>query len=122
MTKACDKMEEKYMKAKLMALMLAVGLGVTGVAVTAQASTEESGCGDPDWYKSTTTEFVDADFCNPEGHYSTYVTKTFCSKCNMYVDEITTVKFERHDYEQIFEDNGRVKLVCTACNDSYYQF
>ena len=110
------------MKTKIMALILAVGLGVTGVAVTAQAAENEAGCSDSDWYKTITTRFVGATFANPDGHFSTYVTETYCSACNKVVEEKTEVKYELHDYEPKYEGNGSAKLVCTACGDSYYQY
>lgn len=120
MTKTYDKMEEKFMKAKLMALMLAVGLGVTGVAVTAQAAERESACSH--LTEVRISEFDHADFCNPEGHYSTYNITIKCGDCGYVKREYTEYKFEWHDYESIFLDNGRVKLECTYCHDSYYQF
>lgn len=109
------------MKIKIMALILAVGLGVTGVAVTAQAAEEEAGCSDPDWFKTIITYFVDATFGNPDGQFSTYRTSTYCSACDTVASK-DTIKYESHDYEQKFEDNGRVLLECTACHDTYYQF
>ena len=109
------------MKKKLMAVLLAAGLGVTGIAGTAQAAEEgtqsKNGCA-----HSQILKFIDVEqksnWGNP-GHYVIYKITYTCPDCEMEEVEYENM-LEPHDYEQIYFDNGKVMSYCTVCGDHFY--
>lgn len=106
------------MKAKLMALLLAAGLGVTGVAMTAQAA--EAGMGAVNECAHSgkqyiRTDVVESRIWSADRHYVVYRTTYFCSVCKSHVEEYETT-YEPHEYEQIYYDDGSVESYCTVCN------
>lgn len=108
------------MKAKLMAVLLAVGLGVTGIAGTAQAAEEgtqsKNGCAHSYVVKLSRAEQV-TNWGNP-GHYITYRVTYVCTDCEL--EEIRHENaLEPHDYEQVYFDNGKVMSYCTVCDDYF---
>ena len=104
------------MKAKLMALLLAVGLGVAGVAATVQAAdtrSKEESCVHEIIGIVNTDEFV-ADY-NQTYHawYQKY--HVFCNKCDGY-DDYVIDRFEAHDYENFYDNKGNmIYSYCTVC-------
>ncbi len=108
------------MKAKLMAVLLAVGLGVTGVAATAQAAEAGTQAANACEH-SETIEFTSEEAINYDGnrHYVTYKTEYYCAECGVLVDETWRGAYEPHDYEQVYLGNGQVLSRCTVCGDSY---
>lgn len=107
------------MKAKIMALILAVVLGTAGIAATAQAAAGAAGeCTHPNRERIFGPD-VDYYYYNPQYHLITYTTWYFCKDgCNEFTEE--TQELEWHDYEQIYCNDGRVYTYCTGCGDSYY--
>lgn len=104
-----------------MALLLAAGLGVTGVAMTAQAAEagtrEANGCS-RDIIASTVTgeRAVNYDY---KYHALFKTVRYYCSKCKGYEVEIL-VGYEDHDYENVYDDLGHMILsYCTVCGDTY---
>lgn len=109
------------MKAKLMALLLAAGLGVTGVAMTAQAA--EAGTRETD---ECAHDIIASNVINERAvpydyrrHALCKTVKYYCSKCDGYEVEII-VGYEDHDYENVYDDLGHMILsYCTACGGIY---
>ena len=103
------------MKAKLMALLLAVGLGVAGVAATVQAAEvgthAVTGCAHV--YKKVSV-FRGATDYNNMYHKSRYDVTFQCEHCPDYYESYEEV-FEIHDYENIYLDNGRIVSICNGC-------
>ncbi len=110
------------MKAKLMAVLLAVGLGVTGVAATAQAAEAGTQAASECEHSKKRYEFTNVKtVINWDGyrHYVEYEITYFCEDCLSDVVECEAT-YEPHDYEQIYYDDGRVLSYCTVCDDRYY--
>lgn len=108
------------MKTKIMALILAVGLGVTGVAVTAQAAEKADTCTHSlikreEWLKS-------AVYWNGDSHKAAYGATYSCVTCGKVLEivEIYEERMEPHDYEQTYFGDGRVMSYCNGCG--YYYF
>lgn len=110
------------MKAKLMAVLLAAGLGVTGVAMTAQAAEAGiravNGCA----HTGEVVVFTEVEEAVNWGdkHYVEYKYTYYCSDCKsvVLIDEKGT--YEPHDYEEIYFDNGNVMSYCTVCDDRFF--
>ena len=110
------------MKAKLMALILAAGLSITGIAMTTQAA----GANTTDTCKHKTLylkeHFEGATYYNGIYNWVTYSKWYYCSNSNcsysILVDSYGTL--ELHNYEQIYYRDGRVQSICTDCGDSYF--
>lgn len=110
------------MKAKLMALLLAAGLGVTGIAMTAQAA--EAGMGVVNECAHSgkilkRTDVIAAGNLHNGRHWVTYVETYFCPECLSDVEKSYTTH-EPHEYEQIYYDDGRVMSYCIICDDYCY--
>lgn len=110
------------MKTKLMALLLAVCLGVTGVAATVQAAEigteEDNECAHTNKLYER-TDVVEAINWGGGRHYVVYRISYFCPDCDKDVENCYAT-YESHDYEQIYYDDGRVKSYCTICDEYYY--
>ncbi len=110
------------MKTKLMAVLLAAGLGVTGIAMTAQAAEAGiravNGCAHTDMiFKRKVV--VKAINWNGNQHYVEYKITYFCPECTSDIVE-GEATYEPHDFEQIYYDDGRVLSYCTVCDESFY--
>lgn len=105
------------MKAKIMALILAVGLGTVGIAATAQAAAAD-GCTHPN-LTYLYTRNMQTNYYNPQEHLISYEDVYDCSSCQTEVI-ISCERREPHDYEQVYLEDGRVYTYCTGCGDSYY--
>lgn len=109
------------MKAKLMALFLAAGLGVTGIAMTAQAAEvgarAVNACEHDMFVKRTDVD--EAINWGGGRHYVVYRVTYQCRECD-YEEVKYEGGYEPHDYEQIYFDDGRVKSYCTVCDESYF--
>lgn len=110
------------MRTKLMALLLAAGLGVTGVAMTAQAAEAgtraENECAHSKEFLKR-TDVMEAINMNDGRHYVTYRRTYFCPDCGLNEVKWETI-YELHDYEQIYYADGSVQSYCTVCDESYY--
>lgn len=109
------------MKPKLMAFILSAGLGITGIAATAQPATPtpKKPCRHETLHRFTGQRAV---YYNPTHHLSIYFTGYKCYNENcphtrLFEEEET---YESHDYEQTYYPDGTVKSECTGCHDSYY--
>ena len=110
------------MKAKLMALILAAGLGITGIAMTTQAA-QAAGANTTDTCKHETLylneTFLNARYHDGTTHWSTYLLTYRCSFCHDTIFTKTEERLEWHDYEQMYFQDGSVRSTCTGCKDSY---
>ena len=107
------------MKAKIIALVLAVGLGMAGIAATAQAATEAaSECTHPNRTRGTVIK-ESRNYYNPTFHQIVYIVKYSCKDCKDTFD-VWEEELERHDYEQTYYDDGSVYSRCTGCDDAYF--
>lgn len=110
------------MKAKIMALMMAAGLGMTGIAMTAQAADAgaraASGCAHTGEVV-VFTEVETAVNCGNQ-HYVEYKYTYYCSDCKSEIGVDGKGTYEPHDYEQIYFDNGSIMSYCTVCDDRYF--
>lgn len=107
------------MKAKLMALLLAAGLGVTGVAMTAQAAEAGMGAVNECAHSGKLLKRVDvivAENLHNGRHSVTYMRTYFCPECQSDVQKAYSTH-EPHEYEQIYFDDGRVMSYCIICDD-----
>ena len=114
------------MKAKLMALILAAGLGITGIAMTTQAA-QAAGANTTAACKHETLHyfesFIKATYHDPINHTSTYLTGYRCSEypsCSYTAMVKTEERLEWHDYEQTYYHDGSVMSTCLDCHDTYY--
>lgn len=110
------------MKAKLMAVLLAVGLGVTGLAATAQAAENDTravnGC-EHEYEKSEPIFIAPSDY-NETYHILRYKVYYTCRKCGSQHDE-EEIEFEIHDYENVYDDYGHMIFsYCTGCGAKIY--
>lgn len=105
------------MKTKIMALILAVGLGVTGVAVRAHAADGKCTCANPN--TTTSVQYEGASYWNGEYHMVYNKIITTCLNCG-YEDAIQAGYLEPHDYEQTYFSDGKVESYCATCGDRYY--
>lgn len=112
------------MKTKLMAFILAAGLGITGIAVTAQAQAAGAKAEEPCRHETLHyfSEFQRAVYYDPTYHISVYFTGYKCSNdsCSYIAMPEEKEYYERHDYEQTYYPDGKVKSECLGCHDSYY--
>lgn len=110
------------MKVKLIALLLAAGLGVTGIAMTAQAA--EAGtravneCAHSE-KQYVRTDVVESSIWSADRHYVVYKRTYFCPDCKSHVEEYEAT-YESHEYEQIYYADGRVLSYCTICDYHYF--
>ena len=105
-----------------MALVLAAGLGITGIAATAQAapaaaSTRESCRHETLHYFET---FISATYYDGYNHLSTYRSGYECSECRQKLYPQNFDRIEGHDYEQTYYHDGKVESKCLGCHYSYY--
>lgn len=115
------------MKTKFMAFILAAGLGITGIAVTAQAAEPEPTPTptpkpeDPCRHETMQyfENFQRAVYYSPTYHISVYLTGYICSNCSYYTMIEEKEYYEQHDYEQTYYSDGTVKSECLGCHDSY---
>ena len=105
------------MKAKLMALLMAVGLGVTGVAATVQAAgarAEEP----PHVHNIIRSEYrreYASDY-NQTYHAWYTVWHHVCDGCKGY-DVDVLERLEAHDYENFYDNKGNmIYSYCTVCD------
>lgn len=108
------------MKTKIMALILAVGLGVTGVAVTAQAAEKADTCTHST--EKRVENFAGADYWNGNLHMAAYSITIYCGECGVFLRNESGLveRLEPHDYEQIYFQDGSVMSYCTGCKDQFY--
>lgn len=101
--------------------ILAVGLGAAGIAVTAQAATEAaSECTHPNRTRGTVIS-EKRYYYNHQLHQIIYIVQYVCNDpncCKTFT--VWEEELERHDYEQIYYDDGRVYSYCTGCDDAYF--
>ncbi len=112
------------MKTKLMAFILAAGLGITGIAVTAQAQAAGAKAEEPCRHETLHyfSDFQRAFYYDPTYHISVFLTGYKCSndRCS-YMTMVKEIEIsERHDYEQTYYPDGKVESKCLGCHDSYY--
>ncbi len=98
------------MKAKIMALMMAAGLGMTGIAMTAQAAEAEH-----------VHEIVGSyiKYSNAVDHDSMYhirynTVHYLCKGCDGY-DVLEEAGYELHDYVDVYENGKIIYTYCTGC-------
>lgn len=108
------------MKAKFAALALALGMGVTGIAATAQAAGTEAGRACAHEHCSFTSSETQRDYYDRQRHILITVEVYHCRDCNEDVSKTMISGYEDHDYEQIYLEDGRGMSYCTGCNDYYY--
>ena len=114
------------MKTKLVAVLMAVGLGVTGVAMTAQAAGASTANVTSDKCKHETLQyeewFSSATYWDPREHISTYKRQYVCTNPNCFytIQLSDDIRYEWHDYEQTYFHDGKVMSTCLGCHDSYY--
>lgn len=108
------------MKAKLMALVLAAGLGITGIAATAQAAEAKAlnTCAHTGQI-AVFTEILEAVSWG-EDHYVERKYTYYCSVCESEISIDYDATYEPHDYEQIYFENGSVMSYCTVCDVRYF--
>ena len=105
------------MKAKLMAVLLAVGLGVTGLAATAQAAENDTravnGCEHE--YEKLKPIFQGTSDYNEKYHIIYYSVDYLCTKCG-HVDTKDEIEYEIHDYENVYDNYGyMIYSYCIVC-------
>lgn len=110
------------MKAKLMAVLMAVGLGVTGLAATAQAAENDTRAKDDCEHNFLKSEpvYAGASDYNESYHMLHYKVNYVCSICR-FEDEREELEFEIHDYENMYDNQGHMIFsYCTVCNAKIY--
>lgn len=111
-------MRKKLMKTKVMAMAMAAALGVAGAVATAQAATaEEGGCAHEDCVFLGSETF--ADFYDRQQHIWFYNEYYHCLNCDQDFDIRQILRYEDHDYEQIYYEDGTGLTYCPTCGDSY---
>ncbi len=108
------------MKTKLMAFILAAGLGIA--AITAQAKAAEGKESENSCAHSMIVKFTSIENAvNIDGtrHYVEYKITYICVDCEIEVVDYEG-GYEPHDYEQIYFDNGKIMSYCTVCDDRYF--
>lgn len=103
-----------------MALILAAGLGITGIAMTTQAA--ETGTNEACRHETLNLhEYLSsATYYDVRRHIATYGKIYYCSDCPYLLDLGTYTVYEDHDFEQIYYHDGKVESKCLDCHYSYY--
>lgn len=107
-------------KNTILAAALAVGLGVTGFSMMAQAAeagTQAVTCSHSGEIIGL-TKVTDTVNCGQD-HYIEYETTYVCTDCGNPIKVEYETVYEPHDYEQIYLENGKVMSYCTVCGDNY---
>ncbi len=117
------------MKTKIMTLILAACLGLSGMTVYANGQPDHYCCGECDCRctcgcdgpHKLTEVIIDDHYSEYNGYEHQHITviKYMCNKCT-YSNTSESVVNEAHDYEQIYYDDGRVLSYCTGCGDSFF--
>lgn len=106
------------MKAKIVALVLAAGLGVTGIAATAHAAAaNENECSHADSEEVGSHKY--GVYANPTHHLIINSVKYFCKDCGKYYTVDESEGYETHDYELHYCNDGTVRSYCTGCGDEW---
>lgn len=106
------------MKRKAVGVLMAAVMGTMGMlgfAQTAQAaSARESEACEHKILGSFVADHFAADY---DATYHVWCDKIhyYCEKCKGY-DEVVVLEYERHDYENVYDDNGHMIFsYCTVC-------
>lgn len=104
-----------------MALILAAGLGITGIAVTAQAA----GTNATDACKHETLHYFEerkgSTYYNGMEHVTTYRRGYKCAndKCDYTIMLCDDDRHESHDYELVYYHDGSVLNTCVYCHYTF---
>ncbi len=85
------------MKKKILAAVLAMGLGVAGITVTAQAAEQSVSACEHEWRKIPNTDTVWAS-ANSTYHFVYEVTHYSCDYCDELREEYKQIGYEQHDF------------------------
>ena len=108
------------MKKKLMAFILAAGLGITAITAQATEANVNLDIGCVHKHVTVITRVKETINWNGNCHYIVYETQYCCPDCRKVIDTEYEATYEPHNYEQIYYDNGAVLSYCTDCDDSFY--
>lgn len=114
-------MKLQAIKNKVLAVALAVGLGVTGFSMSTQAAevgtqevTDCSHLGEI-WEIAAVIEIHNLG----HEHYVLYEISYVCADCGTTIKQEHPFVYEPHDYEQYYLENGKVMSCCTVCGEYY---
>lgn len=103
-----------------MALILAAGLGITGIAMTTQAAEMGTNEACPHEHLTLHEYLSSATYHDYRYHYAIYGRNYICDACGEIIVSNTRAAYEDHDFEQIYYHDGKVESVCLDCHYSYY--